>query len=485
VFLRALWLSWESNTLVNRGVQRERVRAGPRRGLGWWSVSLAVAMLDQPETRYAKSGGLKIGYQVAGEGPLDLVFVPGLLSHIDLVWSFPAAVRFFRRLTSFSRLIIYDKRGQGVSDPPAGIPTLEQDMEDLLAVLAAAGAERAALFGYSEGGPMSSLFAATHPDRVTALILFGAVARGADLIERAEELGWDAHDRTMGMLEHWGEGRGLEVFAPSIVTEDRIRRFGAFERAVASPTVLRARWETAVGLDVTPVLETLQVPTLVLHRADERAVPAILAREMADAIPGAHYVEVPGIDHIPWVADAEQILDEVEEFLTGARHATEADRVLATVMFTDIVDSTRRAAELGDSRWRALVESHDQLVRDELDRYRGREIKTMGDGFLVTFDGPARGIRCARAITQQLPALGVDVRAGLHTGECMVMGDDVGGMAVNIGARVGGLADRGEVLVSSTVKDLVVGSGIDFEDRGLHELKGVPGHWHLFAVASV
>jgi class 3 adenylate cyclase len=249
--------------------------------------------------------------------------------------------------------------------------------------------------------------------------------------------------------------------------------------------VLRARWETAVGLDVTPVLETLQVPTLVLHRADERAVPAILAREMAEAIPGARYVEVPGIDHIPWVADAEQILDEVEEFLTGARHATEADRVLATVMFTDIVDSTRRAAELGDSRWRALVESHDQLVRDQVDRYRGREIKTMGDGFLVTFDGPARGIRCARAITQQLPALGVEVRAGLHTGECMVMGDDVGGIAVNIGARVGGLADRGEVLVSSTVKDLVVGSGIDFEDRGLHELKGVPGHWHLFAVASV
>jgi len=442
-------------------------------------------MLDQPETRYAKSGGLKIGYQVVGEGPLELVFVPGLLSHIDLVWSFPAAVRFFRRLASFSRLIVYDKRGQGVSDPPAGIPTLEQDMEDLLAVLAAAGAERAALFGYSEGGPMSSLFAATHPDRVNALILFGAFARGADLIERAEELGWDAHDRTMGMLEHWGEGRGLEVFAPSIVTEDRIRRFGAFERAVASPAVLRARWETAVGLDVTPVLETLQVPTLVLHRADERAVPAILAREMADAIPGARYVEVPGIDHIPWVGDAEQILDEVEEFLTGARHATEADRVLATVLFTDIVDSTRRAAELGDSRWRALVESHDQLVRDQLDRYRGREIKTMGDGFLVTFDGPARGIRCARAITQQLPALGVDVRAGLHTGECMVMGDDVGGMAVNIGARVGGLADRGEVLVSSTVKDLVVGSGIDFEDRGLHELKGVPGQWHLFAVASV
>ncbi len=287
------------------------------------------------------------------------------------------------------------------------------------------------------------------------------------------------------MLEHWGEGRGLEIFAPSIVTDDRTRRFGAFERAVGSPAVLRKRWETVVGLDVTSVLEALRVPTLVLHRADDRAVPATVGREMAEAIPGARYVEVPGIDHIPWVGDAEEILDEVEEFLTGARHAAEVDRVLTTVMFTDIVDSTRRAAELGDSRWRALVESHNQLVRDQLDRYRGREVKTMGDGFLATFDGPARGVRCARAITEEMQEFDVDVRAGLHTGECDVMGDDVGGMAVNIGARVGGLAEGGEVLVSGTVKDLVVGSGIDFEDRGLHQLKGVPGDWHLFAVMGV
>jgi class 3 adenylate cyclase len=320
---------------------------------------------------------------------------------------------------------------------------------------------------------------------VTALILFGSFARGADLNERAEQLEWPAYDQTIAALERWGEGRSLAIFAPSIVTEDRTRRFGMFERAVGSPTVLRARWETAVRLDVTPVLETLRVPTLVLHRTDERAIPAIFGREMAEAIPDARYIEMPGIDHIPWVGDSEEILDQVEEFLTGARHATEVDRVLTTVMFTDIVDSTRRAAELGDRRWRALVESHNQLVRDQLDRYRGREVKTMGDGFLATFDGPARGIRCARAITRELPALDLDVRAGLHTGECEVMGDDVGGMAVNIGARVGGLADGGEVLVSSTVKDLVVGSGIDFEDCGLHELKGVPGDWHLFAVASV
>ncbi len=439
--------------------------------------------MDQPETRYAESDDLKIGYQVLGDGPLDLVFVPGLLSHIDLIWSLPASAQFLRRLAAFSRLILYDKRGQGVSDPPSGVPTLEDDMEDLQAVLDAAGSEQAALFGYSEGGPMSALFAATHPDRVSALILFGTFACGAELKERNEQL--EAYDQVIDMLEHWGEGRGLEVFAPSIVTEDRTHRFGAFERAVGSPAVLRKRWETVVGLDVTSVLEALRVPTLVLHRADDRAVPATFGREMAEAIPGARYVEVSGIDHIPWVGEAEEILDEVEEFLTGARHAAEVDRVLTTVMFTDIVDSTRRAAELGDRRWRAVVESHNQLVRDQLDHYRGREVKTMGDGFLATFDGPARGVRCARAIMQQLPELDVDVRAGLHTGECDVMGDDVGGMAVNIGARVGGLAEGGEVLVSNTVKDLVVGSGIEFEDRGLHQLKGVPGDWHLFAVESV
>jgi pimeloyl-ACP methyl ester carboxylesterase len=442
-------------------------------------------MLAQPETRYAKSGELNIAYQVLGDGPLDLVFVPGLMSHIDLVWSFPATVRFFRRLASFSRLILYDKRGQGVSDPPAGVPTLEQDMEDLQAVLDAVGSERAALFGYSEGGPMSALFAATYPDRVTALVLFGSFPRGFDRLTGPELTQWSwARERADAMLDHWGEGRGLELFAPSIDGEEGVRRWGALERAVGSPRLMRARFETAAGIDVTPVLETLQLPALVLHRPDERAVPTILAREMAEAIPGARYLELPGADHIPWMGDAEQILDEVEEFLTGARQPVELDRVLATVMFTDIVESTRRAAELGDSRWRGVLESHDGLVREQLGHYRGHEVKTMGDGFLATFDGPARAVRCARAIAQQAPVLGVHVRAGLHTGECEMTGDDVRGMAVNIGARVSGFAASGEVLVSSTVKDLVVGSGIEFEDRGPHELKGVPGEWHLFAVAG-
>ncbi len=438
-------------------------------------------MLDQPETRYARSGDLNIGYQVVGKGDLDVVFVPGLLSHIDVLWTVPAAARFFERLASFSRVVLYDKRGQGVSDPPAGVPTLEEDMADLSAVMDAAGCERAALFGYSEGGPMSALFAATYPDRVTALVLHGTYARGPDHLPEEGDMTW-AMERVDDMLEHWGEGRGLHVFAPSIATDEWMRRFGAFERAVGSPRVIRARWSTAAGVDVSPILDTLQAPTLVMHRADERAVPARLGRDMAAAIPGARYLEVPGVDHVPWVGDAAPILDEVEEFLTGARHPEELDRVLATVLFTDIVESTRRAAELGDARWRTVVESHDALVREHLDRFGGREVKTLGDGFLATFDGPARAIRCASTIAQQAPEVGVHIRAGLHTGECEVTRDDVRGIAVNIGARVGGLADRGEVLVSRTVKDLVVGSGIEFDDRGPHELKGVPGRWDLFAV---
>jgi class 3 adenylate cyclase len=435
---------------------------------------------EQAEIRYAKSGDLNIGYQVLGEGPLDLVFVPGLMSHIDVVLGLPASARFFRRLASFSRLIVYDKRGQGVSDPPGDVPTLEDDMEDLKAVLEAAGVEGAALFGYSEGGPMSALFAATFPERVTALILFATFARGADVLERAA----DFQKQVTDSLDHWGEGRSLAIFAPSIATDERVRMFGAVERAVGSPGLLRRRWQTAVELDVTPVLATLQTPTLVLHREGDLAVPSISAREMAEAIPGARYVELSGKDHIPWIGDAEDVLDEVEEFLTGTRHAAETERVLATVMFTDIVDSTRRAAELGDSRWRTLIEAHDQLVRESLESYRGREVKTLGDGFLVTFDGPARAIQCARSIVQQVHALGIEVRAGVHTGECELVDHDVRGLAVNIGARIGAMADGGEVLVSRTVKDLVVGSGIEFEDRGTHALKGTPGEWQVYAARA-
>jgi pimeloyl-ACP methyl ester carboxylesterase len=439
-------------------------------------------MFDYPETRYLEREGVNIGYQVVGDGPVDLVFVPGLLSQIDLLWTLPASARFFEKLASFSRVIVYDKRGQGVSDPLMGPPSLEQDMEDLVAVLDAAGSERAALFGYSEGGPMSALCAATHPNRVSALILFGTFASGASVMARP-----DADLRLsviMDMLDHWGAGRGLEIFAPSLANEGNARRFGAFERAVGSPAMVRARFDMVSQIDVSAVLETLRVPTLVMQRENDRAAPRELAMAMAQAIPGARYLLMPGEDHIPWVGDPQQVLAEIEEFLTGARGHGDVDRVLATVMFTDIVDSTRRASEVGDSRWRSLLSAHDALVRERLGGYRGREIKTMGDGFLVTFDGPARAIRCAGSIARDVQGLGVDVRAGLHTGECELIGDDVGGMAVNIGARVGGLARAGEVLVSRTVRDLVVGSGIEFEDRGEHELKGVPGDWQLYAALS-
>lgn len=443
-----------------------------------------VSSVGQPDTRYVKSGELNIGYQVVGERQRDLVFVPGALSNIDLLWTQPASERFFRRLAAFSRLILYDKRGQGVSDPPSGVPTLEEDMDDLRAVLDAAGSEQAALFGYSEGGAMSALFAATYPARVTALILFGSFASGTLWTQRLEELGWPTLSTIAKLGEHWGEGRSLELFAPSVASEERVRRFAAFERAAARPAEVRARWENTQRIDATPVLETLHVPTLVLQRADERMVPTLVARAMADAIPGARYVELPGVDHIPWVGDARAVLAEVEEFLTGGRHMGESDRALATVMFTDIVGSTRQDAELGDARWRELVQAHDQLLRDRLETYRGREIKTLGDGFLATFDGPARAIRCARSITREVKTLGIEVRAGLHTGECELINHDVGGMAVNIGARICTNAAAGEVLVSRTVKDLVVGSRIEFADRGVHKLKGVPGRWRLYAVTD-
>jgi class 3 adenylate cyclase len=432
-------------------------------------------MGEPPETAYVTSGGLKLGYQVVGSGP-DVVFVPGLLSQIDTLWMLPASRRFFERIASFARLILYDKRGQGVSDPIDGPLTLEQDMEDLIAILDAAGCTRAALVGYSEGGPMSALTAATYPDRVSALVLCGTFATSTGMEESLTAV--------EAMLENWGRGDGIHIFAPSIADEGHTARFGAFERAVGSPAMIRRRVELLREIDVSSVLDTLGVPTLVLQRSGDRAAPREKGLAMARAIPGARYLEVPGDDHIPWVGDSTAELAAIEELLTGSVGATEADRVLATVMFTDIVESTRRSAELGDRRWRALVEAHDEVVRDQLDRFRGREVKTMGDGFLAVFEGPARAIRCAQAIVEGVAPLGLQVRVGLHTGECELLGADVGGLAVNIGARVGGLAAGGEVLVSRTVRDLVVGSGIDFLERGRHALKGVPGKWELFAVSA-
>jgi pimeloyl-ACP methyl ester carboxylesterase len=419
-----------------------------------WTVTtggarrLGVGAASAPETRYARSGDVSLAYQVLGDGP-DLVFVPGFMSHIDMQWAFPAAARFFRRLAGFSRLILYDKRDQGLSDRPAGVPTLEDDMDDLRAILDAAGSERAVLFGYSEGGPMSALFAAGHPDRVAALVLSASFASGRRWLDRSGEL----DERVCDMLEHWGEGRALDVFAPSAAGPAQVRRFGAFERAVGSPAAMRARWRACGEIDITAVLDAIGVPTLVVHRAGELTVPAELGRELARSIPRARYVEVPGVDHIPWAGDAEPILEAVEGFVAGPPGARAADRVLTTVAFID---------------------AEPALARIEVDRFRGNEVGPTAAGLLVTFDGPARAVQCARAIVRRGGA-----SAGLHTGECSVGAEGIGGIAVDIGARVAALAAPGEVLVSGTVRDLVVGSDIPFEDRGIHELAGVPGEWRV------
>ena len=433
----------------------------------------------QPETRYAKSGDVNIAYQVVGDGPFDLVLAPPAVTHLEWMRTAPPFVRFLDRLASFSRLILFDKRGTGLSDRVVGVPTLEERMDDVRAVMDATGSHRAALMGFSEGGPLSALFAATYPERTSALVLYGAVARFVRRRLSPEQLqvGLDWTERT------WGQGKTLPVFAPSVADNPQAKQWWSkLERMGASPGAAAALLRMNIEIDIRHVLPAIRIPTLVLHRTGDRLVPVEEGRHLANHIPGARFVELPGIDHAVVVGDTDSILDEVQEFLTGVRPAPEPDRVLATVLFTDIVGSTEKAAELGDSRWRDLLESYYGLARRELERFRGHEVKTMGDGFLATFDGPARGIRCACAVSDSAAELGLAIRAGLHTGECEMIGEDVGGIAVHIGARVAAQAAAGEVLVSSTVKDLVAGSGLQFEDRGSHTLKGVPEEWRLFAV---
>ena len=444
-----------------------------------------VATVPASTTRYARCDELNIAYQVVGDGDLDLVWVPNWLSNVDMWRDEPSSARFFDRLASFSRLIIFDRRGSGVSDPVVGAPTLEERMEDIRIVMDEVGSDRAALFGFSEGAPMASLFAASHPERVSALVLYGAYARSLaspDYPWAPADPGPDT-DRWDKAVREWGTGANLELFAPSMAHDPRFRDWwGRFERGAASPASVVEILRLNLEIDVREILPAIGVPTLILHREGDRTVDIENARFLAREIPGARLVEQPGEDHAPMVGDQDALLGEVEEFLTGVRQEREPDRVLATVLFTDIVGSTERAGELGDRAWRDLLASHDALVRQELERHRGREIKTVGDGFLATFDGPARAIRCAVAATRAVSQIGLQMRAGLHTGEVEVIGDDVGGMAVHIGARVGASAAAGEVLVSGTVRDLVVGSGIGFHDRGAHTLRGVPGEWRLFAV---
>ena len=438
-------------------------------------------------TQYALStDGTSIAYQVHGDGPIDLVFISGFVSHAELFWEEPAIARFLRRLTSFSRLVVFDKRGQGLSDRLGRPPTLEETMDDLEAVMDAAGCERAAIFGISEGGPMSALFAATHPGRVSSLVLYGTYARMTKAPDFPQGVDPERLERWANLVrEEWGGAVAVELWAPSAAGDPEFERWWArLLRQGTSPAGAIELMNLYKEIDVRAALPAIDVPTLVLHRRDDRLVPARQARYLAEHIRDARYVELQGADHLPTVGDHDALLDEVEEFLVGSRRNREAERALATILFTDIVGSTETAARLGDSRWRDLLERHDATVRRELAVHRGHEVKTMGDGFLATFDGPARAIRCAVAIRDELRETGIEVRAGIHTGEVELIGTDVGGMAVNIGARVGALGGAGEVLVSNTVRELVVGSGIGFEDRGSHELKGAPGEWRLFAVAG-
>lgn len=439
-----------------------------------------------PRTQYARSGDVHVAYQVFGEGGLDLVVVPGFVSHVEAIWEHPTAARFFERLGGFARVLLFDKRGTGLSDRDVALPTLEERMDDVRAVMDAAGFERAALLGVSEGGAMSVLFAATFPERTRALVLCGTFPRFVATSDHASGIPPAIIERMLARMQrHWGDGSDLKDFAPSLAGDPREREaWGRYQRQAASPGAAIAIVRMNTEIDVRPVLASIHVPTLALHSKGDRIIRVEAGRDLARRVPGIRYVELDGPDHLLWGCDGERALAEIEEFLTGSRSVPEADRVLATVLFTDIVRSTERAAELGDRRWGELLEDHHGRVRRELERHRGREMDTAGDGFFATFDGPARAIRCAQAIRDAVQELGIDVRAGLHTGECELRGDRVSGIAVHIGARVAASAEAGEVCVSSTVRDLVAGSGIAFEDRGAHALKGVPGEWRLFRVAS-
>ncbi|MCB9436118.1 MAG: adenylate/guanylate cyclase domain-containing protein [Anaerolineales bacterium] len=438
-------------------------------------------------THYVKSRDAYIAYQVIGDGPHTLIFVPGFVSNLEYMWEEPNFNRQLIRLGSFCRLICFDKVGTGLSDRNHSVQTLEDRIEDVLAVMNAVGVDRTVLLGFSEGSPMSVLFAATHPQRISALVLYGSFAKGS----HSEDYPWALKPY---QFENWIEnipniwtnpGIDLDYWAPSMANDERFRLWWQkFIHLSASPGAAMELIRMYQQIDVRAILPTIQVPTLVLHRKHDRATLVEGGRYLAQRIPNAKYVELAGQDHMWWTDKEGDIVAEIEEFLTGVRSIMDIDRVLATVLFTDIVNSTIRAVTLGDAQWSRLLENHHHLIRREIDRFRGREVKTTGDGFLVLFDGPSRAIRCAAAIQEAVNTLGVEVRAGLHTGECVIGGEDISGVAVHIAARVLGQAKANEIVVSSTVKDLVVGSGIQFEDRGLHQLKGVDGEWRLFVVAN-
>ena len=448
-------------------------------------------MTAVPETQYARtSDGLHIAYQVLGDAPIDVLLFGFQGSHIELAWEVPAFVQVYRHLASFSRLILYDIRGSGMSDPlgRSDQPTLEEFANDMLAVLDAAGSERAALVANNMAGLMAIFFAASHPNRTSALVLDGCYAR----LARAPDYPWGVPETALAnavsvsadarLKSASSAGEGIRHLAPHASPEFR-DQFARYTRSALSPGASRAISEMGVLGDVRALLPAIQAPTLVLYRAEDRFAGKPHAAYLADHIGGARLVEFPGQDNLIFV-DGDADIDEIEEFLTGTRHAPKSDRVLATVLFTDIVGSTERAAELGDRKWRDLLDAHDRTVRRQLERFGGKEVNTVGDGFLATFDGPGRAIECACAIREAVRSLGIEVRVGVHTGECEVRGDDLGGIAVHVGARVSAFGGPGDVVVSRTVVDLVAGSGIEFEDRGEHALKGVPGTWRLYAVIT-
>jgi class 3 adenylate cyclase len=432
----------------------------------------------EAKINYAKSGEVHIAYRVFGDGPRDIVLIPGTLSHVELSWERPSSEHLLKRLTAFARVIVFDKRGQGLSDRVAE-QTLEERIGDVRAVMDAAGSRQATIYGWSEGGSMCLMFAATYPERTSALVLYGSFASAKDGVPA------EVFERLVDDLEaHWGEGRLFAVNATSRRNDQAMIQYaGRLERASASPSSIVALLRANRDLDVRHLLPSVRVPTLILHRVGDAVVAVAAGRYLAEHIPGARYLEIPGDDHLVTDNETQDVIaDAIEEFLTGVRHHHEPDRAVATVMFTDIVSSTARAAELGDSRWRELLGNYYAVVRKELTTFRGHEVNTAGDGLLATFDGPARAIRCACSVRERVRPLGLQVRTGLHTGECELIGDDVGGIAVHIGARVAATAAPDEVLVSSTVKDLVAGSNLQFGDRGAHNLKGVPGEWRLFVV---
>ena len=432
----------------------------------------------KPKTRYTRDGDVAIAYQVFGDGPPDLVYSWLPASNVEHMWTLPLVVRYLDRLATFARVLIFDRRGMGLSDPAPGPPTLEQQTQDMRSVVTAAGLEHPFIWGESNASHVSALYAATHPDELAGLILYSSWSRGADVVTPVFS------EMISDLVENnWGDGETVNIFAPTMAEDPHVKDwFGSSERVSAPPGMVKKLVEMEMGVDVGPVLPAIRVPTLVLHRRDDPMVPLELGRQVADAIPGAKFVELEGEDNMSFFGKSDLVLDEIEQFVTGRRHHYDTDRVLATVLFTDIVESTERAATLGDRRWRDLLDDHNARVRREVARFRGQEIRPLGDGFLAMFDGPARAIRCGCAIAESAHEIGLATRVGLHTGEVELLQDDLAGMAVHIGARVVAEARPGEVLVSGTVKDLVVGSGLSFSERGERTLKGVPGVWRLYAV---